>query len=116
MASVVHRTTKEYRRSADTGKFPVEDWIINPDMAAVEDVPSKYWVISGDIVSEMTQAAKDSADAAETAANDAADRGEHKNHIDNRRWQSLFIWLADNTQTAKTAGEIQTDIENGIDS
>ena len=116
MANVVHRTTKEYRRSVNTPDFDSGTWIINPDMTALVGVPNKYWNISGDLVTEMSQNEKDTLDAAEAVANEASDRGVHKDHIDNLRWQSLFVWLADNTQTTKTAGEIQTDIEYGIDS
>lgn len=44
------------------------EWIYNPDMSAVVGVPSKYLVIIGDIVTEMSQAKKDTVDAALLAA------------------------------------------------
>lgn len=44
------------------------EWIYNPDMSAVEGVPRKYLVITGDIVSEMSQSEKDAVDAAALAA------------------------------------------------
>jgi len=44
------------------------EWIYNPDMSAVEGVPSKYLVIIGDIVSEMSQGEKDAVDVAILAA------------------------------------------------
>ena len=117
MANVVHRTTKEFRRSVNTLDFDVGTWIINPDLSTLVGVPSKYWEISGDVVSAMNQAAKDAVDAADTATAVTADKVSQKSHLDdNVRWQSLFVWLAGNTQTTKTAGEIQTDIEDGIDS
>ena len=116
MANVVHRTTKEYRRSVNTPDFDSGVWIINPDMTALVGVPNKYWEISGDLVTEISQAAKDTLDAADLAAEVAVNKDGQKTHLDdNLRWQSLFVWLADNTQTTKTAGEIQTDIEYGID-
>ncbi len=34
--------------------FPQEDWLWNPDMEVSKGVPSKYWKVSGDIVSVMT--------------------------------------------------------------
>lgn len=40
------------------------EWIYNPDMSAVEGVPAKYLVITGNVVSEMSQAEKDAVDAA----------------------------------------------------
>lgn len=45
MASVLNRTTKEFKRSANTPDFPVADWIINPDLTAVAGAPIKYWII-----------------------------------------------------------------------
>ena len=40
----------------------VSNYISMPDLSAVEGVPNKYWVITGDIVSEMSQAEKDTVD------------------------------------------------------
>lgn len=68
MASVLNRTTREYRESANTPDYPAQDWIISPDMTAVAGQPSKYWSISGDTVSLMSQAQRDAVDAAESAA------------------------------------------------
>lgn len=68
MASVLNRTTKTYLESANTPDYPVAEWIINPNMAAVEGYPSKYWVINGDIVTLMSQQGMDSVDAAELDA------------------------------------------------
>ncbi len=61
MASVLNRTTKQYIASAHTPDYPVADWIHNPDMSAVSGVPSMYWKITGDTVSEMSAAEKDAA-------------------------------------------------------
>lgn len=68
MADVLNRTTKQLRRSVNTPDFPVIDWIINPDLAAVAGFESKYWLIAGDIVSLMSQAERDALDAAKEAA------------------------------------------------
>ena len=35
-----------------------------PDLSAVVGVPPMYWIITGDVVSEMSQAEKDAVDAA----------------------------------------------------
>jgi len=45
MASVLHRTTKEFRSSVNTPDFDVGNWIINPDLSAVTGQPNKYWII-----------------------------------------------------------------------
>lgn len=68
MSDVVNRTTCEYLKSVNTPDYPVEDWIINPDLSALEEVPQKYWKIDGDNVLEMTQAEKDAVDEAIEAA------------------------------------------------
>lgn len=65
MADVLHRTTKEYKRSVNEPDYPLIDWIHNPDLSAVAGFPSKYWVIAGDVVTLMDQAARDAVDAAE---------------------------------------------------
>ena len=64
MASALHRVTKEYRRSVHTPDFPSADWIINPDLSSVDGWPSRYWSVTGDIVSLMDQASRDALDAA----------------------------------------------------
>ena len=72
MADVVNRTTKEYRTSVSTPDFPTVDWIHNPDLSAVIAQPTKYWLIDGDVITLMDQAARDVVDAAElSSARDA---------------------------------------------
>jgi hypothetical protein len=68
MSSVYNRTTKDYRLSVNTPDFSVADWIINPDMSAVEGVNKKYHKVVGDNITEMTQAEKDSVDAVDEDA------------------------------------------------
>ncbi len=64
MANVLNRTTKEYRQSVNTPDFDPVDWIINPDLSAVQGVSNRYWVITGDTITEMSQAEKDALDYA----------------------------------------------------
>jgi len=68
MADVLNRATRELRRSVNTPEYPAEDWIINPDLSAVEGYPAKYWLIDGDTVSLMDEAARAAVDEAEAAA------------------------------------------------
>lgn len=63
MASVLNKITKQYIRSVHTPDFSPSDWIVNPDLSAVEGVPVEYWKITGDVVSEMNQSEKDAVDA-----------------------------------------------------
>jgi hypothetical protein len=73
MASVLHRTTKQFLQSVNTPDYPVLDWIIEPDLSAVTGFDSKYWTITGDVVTLMDQSARDAVDAAEVeAVRDAA--------------------------------------------
>ena len=44
------------------------DWIHAPDLSAVTGFDSKYWIITGDVVSLMDQASRDVLDAAAEAA------------------------------------------------
>lgn len=67
MASALNRTTKVYFRSADTPDFPALEWIINSAQADAlfnAGVPSRYWNIVGDVVTEMTAPQKALVDAA----------------------------------------------------
>jgi hypothetical protein len=63
MANVLNRTTLELRLKVSEKEYPVSEWIINPDLSAVQGVPVDYWLITGDQVKEM--------DASERAAVDA---------------------------------------------
>jgi hypothetical protein len=68
MAAVLNRTTKVYLSSANTPDYPESDWIRNPDMSAVTGWPSKYWIITGDVVSLMDAQQRALVDEAEAAA------------------------------------------------
>lgn len=65
MANVINRTTFRYRLSVNTPDFPPAEWIINPDVSALEarGVPQRHWKVVGNTVAEFTQAEKDAADA-----------------------------------------------------
>lgn len=45
MADVLNRATKEYRTSVNTPDYNNSQWIINPDVSQVQDIPSKFWRI-----------------------------------------------------------------------
>lgn len=75
MADVIHRTTLEYRQSVHTPDYPVEDWIINPDLSAVRGVQQRYWKLSKGAVVAMTEAEQEAVDAAQIAASKDAQAG-----------------------------------------
>lgn len=62
MATVLNRTTKALITSANTPDYSVAEWIIEPNLSAVNGFASIYWVITGDVVTLMdapTRAAVD---------------------------------------------------------
>ena len=82
MGDYLHRTTKAYLRSFSPNELPepLVNYIEDPDLSAVVGVPSRYWIITGDVITEMSQAEKDAVDAALTsAARDAVIQAEIDN-------------------------------------
>ena len=55
MANVINRTTRQYLKSVNTPDYLENEWIKNP---ILPDCDSKYYVIEGDIIREMTQVEK----------------------------------------------------------
>ena len=68
MANVLNRATKQFIRSVNTPDYDPAAWIINPDVSKVVGVPTKYWDIQGNTVSEMDAAEKALVDKAESDA------------------------------------------------
>lgn len=102
MANVLNRGTKEYLRSVHDPDYPVQDWIHNPDLSAVAGFPSRYWVITGDSVSLMTQAARGAVDAAELAARRDAEASQLSNFESVFRAFMLIVLDEFNAHAAKT--------------
>lgn len=68
MANVLNRTTLDYRRSVHTPDFDPAEWVIHPDMSAVEGVDRKYWKLDGERPVPMTADEQAAVDAAQAAA------------------------------------------------
>lgn len=69
MANVLSRTAPYvYLTSVNDPLYPPQDWIINPDLSAVRGFDPKYWSVTGDTVSLLSQAERDAIDAAEETA------------------------------------------------
>ena len=70
MPNWIHRTTKQYLPSVASADLPESEanFIEEPDLSAVSGFASKYWLISGDTVTLMSQAERDAVDAAETVS------------------------------------------------
>lgn len=78
MSSVLNRTTGVYLKRVHTPDYPVEDWVINPDLSTVSGIPTKHWFIdTGDVLREMTTAEK-------ATAYLASNKDERKSQIDAR--------------------------------
>lgn len=63
MATVINRTTLTLIHSANTPDYPTSEWVINPDLSSLTNVPNFYWKIVGDSVVEMSVAEKSVVDA-----------------------------------------------------
>jgi len=59
MSDVLHRTTLEYKKSVNTPDYPEVDWVLDPDLSNVAGVPTKFWKLSGNVVTEMSLDEKD---------------------------------------------------------
>ncbi len=97
MSTVLDRETKQLHRSVNEPDFPVERFIHEPieGLASVLDFPTKYWVITGDVVTLMDQAARDAVDAQEVADALAADRTVAKDRYDDRDFKALALVIMD---------------------
>lgn len=109
MATVLHRTTRELRRSVNTPDFDTADWIINPTLPECEP---RYWKITGDTVSEMDAAEKEAVDlplakAAKLAAIDAWWEQQGGEGIDVGGGVMLASRTLDATQYATLLGTVQ---------
>lgn len=113
MSSWLNRTTKEFiprlSPSKMTSRHPADGpfvdgsgnavsnakWIWRPDVSAVGAFLSKYWIITGDVVTLMDQAARDAVDAQEEADFVASDRVLAKGRYDDRDLKALALIVLD---------------------
>ena len=117
MASVLHRINKIYITSADTPEYPIVDWIHNPNLSAVAGFASKYWIITGDVVTLMDQAARDAVDAAEltTYKNGESDTADTSVGSSNESvWQGFREIIASQTRTHNKLANRIREIERAL--
>lgn len=62
MANVINKTTLQYLKSVHTPDYMDGNWLINPDLSAVDGVAPKYWKIVNDQVVEMDSLEKEVVD------------------------------------------------------
>ena len=121
----LHRTTKQYLVQVSSGDMerrfaplvfhdaqgePVSnaEWIHAPDVSAVTGFATKYWIITGDVVTLMSQAQRDAVDAAELSAQFDAIANELTNTKDRDRAIILALldvanFLSNQVESIKTA-------------
>lgn len=70
MPDYIHRITFSRLKSVASADLPesVDNYIEYPDLTAVDGFPVYYWVITGDIVSLMSQVDRDAVDLAKSEA------------------------------------------------
>jgi hypothetical protein len=112
MAAVLHRTTKQYLPSANTPDYPTQDWIHNPDLSGVIGFDSRYWIITGDVVTLMSQAQRDALNASLLAAARDALVNQLSNLEDLQRAFMLVV-LDELNLHADKINAILTAIDNG---
>jgi len=121
MGNFLNRTTKAYYPSRDPNELPgdIGDYIFEPDLSVVVGVPSKYWNIIGETVSEMTQAEKDAVDAALLSASRDGAAAELDN-LEGTLRQVIKILISElnilrslHGLADRTLSQLRTQIRNG---
>jgi len=124
MANVLHRTTKQYLQSLNTPDYPVLDWIINPDLSSVGIFQSRYWIITGDVVTLMDQAGRDVVDADILAEGEIASKIATKaTYMAQRDLKALALIIMDelnilrafHSLSDRTPSQIKAAYDNKVD-
>jgi len=63
MPNVFNRATGENVKTTDFPEFNTTDFLVDPDLSAVKDIPRELWVFDGDTVRPMNADEKASYDA-----------------------------------------------------
>lgn len=126
MADLLHRTTKQLLRSVNTPDFvptwkkgdpaPLGgDWIVNPDLVAVNGSPAKYWKLDVNKVALMDAAEQAVVDATDASAAKAAEIGASKALVDDDRLiRAIAKVIADEGGTS-TQDQIIAALKAAID-
>lgn len=123
MANVLNRKTKLYLESVHTPDYSSVDWIINPDLSWVEGVLNKYWKITGNNVTEMTQTEKDAVDQALDQASVDLNREGAKEQYELRLWKAFALVIlgelnllrTEHGLADRTVAQLKTAVLNKID-
>ena len=118
--TVLERSTFEVLRGVNLRNYPTGDWVHDPDFAPVTVSgvlqPSKYWILTRDVLSLMDRAARDAVDAAEAVVELGRARAEAKGRWDtDRALISLANVTAPLLPIPQTPAEFITAIKADID-
>lgn len=126
MPTYLHRVTKELLVSVSQSDVASPaDYIESPDLSAVEGFASKYWTITGDIVTLKSEANRASVDVVEKAAALLEDKASEKLRLDTERViRALALVTMDeinilrdlHSLPLRTASQLLNAIEAKIDS
>ena len=131
MANVLNRNTglvapygKDYRTSVNSPDFSVSEWIINPDLSAVQGFDTIYWDISGDNVTLADFTTRQARDAELADLQLQRQREDQKSRFDAEDvLRAVVKLLLDELNTLRglhglqprTAEQARTAIRNAID-
>ena len=123
MPNFLHRTTKVYGTSVSYADLaePLANYIEAPDLSAVAGEPTKYWIITGDVITLMSQAEQDAVDAAELVASRDALADEIDRNESYTRAFALVVLDEINTLRAahglndRTPAQLKTALRNKMD-
>lgn len=112
MSNVLNRVTKQYLHSVHAPDYPTTEWIHNPDLSTVIGFDSKYWVITGDTVTLMSQSERDAVDAADLQAQRDAEADQLINQEDVTRAFMLIV-LDDRNMLAEDINAVLNVMRTG---
>ena len=117
MPNYLHRTTKQYLKSVSPAALsePEANYIYMPDMSAVIGVPMRYWVITGDVVSEMSQLGKDTLDAANLSNQRDAVIQAEVDRVESVLRQLVIMIIAENNALRQEINAISAESPNITD-
>jgi hypothetical protein len=88
MIKVIHRVTGNVFMVPNIQNYSEEEWIINPDLSAVEGYDQKYWKIDGDDVLLMTTAEMSAVDYSQMLDCQA----KHIKAAHQAAWEYVYQW------------------------
>ena len=123
MPNFLHRTTKTYSTSVSYADLqePLANYIEAPDLSAVVGEPTKYWIITGDVITLMSQPEQDAVDDAELVASRDALADEIDRNESYTRAFALVVLdeinalRSEHGLNARTPAQLKTALRNKMD-